>query len=175
MTREEILKAIENNEGKLVDDLAELLWEFAKNMRPYQTDVYLYLDEEGKPYLDTFVNVGGNSWLNDDHLVIYRDEEHHDSIFEPWDNIGDLADAVKMTKEELVAKVRADREICEDEDVEFWDCTQYIKDHDNLMDELQASYEEILNEYSGDFRDQAQDIVDRVYDNVKGGWYGNLD
>lgn len=167
MTREEILKAIENNEGKLVDDLAELLWGFAKNMRPYQTDVYFYLDEDGRPYLDTFVNVGGNSWLNDDHICIYVDQQHNETVFDAFNDISELADIFGLTKEELVKAVMDYHEMDEDEDVDFWDCEQYIKNDPDLMDAVQDAFESILDDYRSDFREQAQDIVDRFYNNTK--------
>lgn len=37
----------------------------------YQEDIYLYIDDEGKGSVDIYMNVGGNSWLNDDHVASY--------------------------------------------------------------------------------------------------------
>ena len=54
---------------------------------------YLYLYEDGK--LEQFVNPGGNSWLDDNHYVVYRcdhsdlEDDWYDEdgelMVEPWD------------------------------------------------------------------------------------------
>ena len=93
------------NRAEIVAELAKMLREFDLALNPYDTDVYLYYDENEKTAeLDTFVNVGGNSWLNDDHYTIYTDCEHHETDFDFFDNLDDLADAVGIRKEELIKK-----------------------------------------------------------------------
>ena len=75
-------KTIEiKNYDEIRENLADMLVQFDKDANTdYQTDVYLYYDEKEKTArLDTFVNVGGNSWLNDDHKTIYTDKEHYNS------------------------------------------------------------------------------------------------
>ena len=53
--------------------------EFEEN--EYQTDIYAYYDEEtGKVTLEYFENVGGNSWLDDDHITVYTDKPHYDKL-----------------------------------------------------------------------------------------------
>ena len=61
------MRTLKNREA-IVEELAEMLKKFDMQLNAYQTDVYLYYDEEKQTAeLDTFINVGGRSWLNDDH------------------------------------------------------------------------------------------------------------
>lgn len=50
------------NRNEIVEKLAEMLYQFEVEHTGYQEDVYLYIDKDGNATLDTFVNVGGNSW-----------------------------------------------------------------------------------------------------------------
>ena len=69
------------NREEIVDKLVDMLVQFDKDCNSYQTDVYLYYDKENQSAeLDTFVNVGGNSWLNDDHYTIYS-QFHPDYMY----------------------------------------------------------------------------------------------
>lgn len=98
------MRTLKNREA-IVEELAEMLKKFDMQLNAYQTDVYLYYDEEKQTAeLDTFINVGGRSWLNDDHCTIYADCEHYETDFDFFDNLGDLADAVGIQEEELIKK-----------------------------------------------------------------------
>lgn len=60
------------NINDLVSELAVILRKFEIDLNPYQTDVYFYYDADAKiGRLETFINVGGHSWINDDHVTIY--------------------------------------------------------------------------------------------------------
>ena len=82
-----------SNYDQILDELVNLLIDFDFDQNEYQTDVYMYIGEDGKARLDTFINVGGNSWLNDDHITIYSDKPH----YEGWP-VGD--DGNPVTDEE---------------------------------------------------------------------------
>jgi len=69
------------NHSEVLDALTEQLTDFERENNSYQTDVYIYI-EDGKGTIDTFTNVGGNSWLDDDHFTIYTDTQHNASIYE---------------------------------------------------------------------------------------------
>lgn len=56
--------------------LIEILEDLERERAPYQTDIYLYFAEDGEPYLTTFINVGGNSWLDDDHIKLWAVRPH---------------------------------------------------------------------------------------------------
>lgn len=67
-----------SNYDQILEELTNLLIDFDLDQNEYQTDVYLYIGEDGKARLDTFINVGGDSWLNDDHITIYCDRPHYE-------------------------------------------------------------------------------------------------
>lgn len=85
-TEEETTQEAENMTINNYDEVREQLIEELKDLelrKPnYQTDIYLYIDENGNGKIDTFVNVGGNSWINDDHITIYCDTEHYNTIMD---------------------------------------------------------------------------------------------
>ena len=70
------------NYDEVKEQLVELITDFEIRKNRFQTDVYLYIDENGTGTLDTFVNVGGNSWIDDDHITIYSDREHYETIMD---------------------------------------------------------------------------------------------
>lgn len=70
------------NRDEIVSELAEKLMQFDCMLNHYQTDVYAYIAEDGTVTLADFDNVGGNSWLNDDHYIMYTDREHYSSARE---------------------------------------------------------------------------------------------
>lgn len=75
------------NYDEVLDEIIETMRELDRDAARFQTDIYLYI-ENGIGRVTTFVNVGGNSWLNDDHLLIY---EHKacTSVEEGWDEMSD--------------------------------------------------------------------------------------
>ncbi len=79
------------NRAEVLAQLVEILKDFDKCMNEYQTDVYAYYNDATETVeLDTFVNVGGNSWLNDDHITIYTDTEYdHDMTYRCMDKSSD--------------------------------------------------------------------------------------
>ncbi len=93
-----------NNYGYVVEDIAQTMRALDKEALNYQTDIYLYIDDEGNGTVETFSNPGGNSWRNDDHILVYVDKPHYDdyydeisSFFENDEDMGwdDLADTLK--------------------------------------------------------------------------------
>lgn len=69
---------------KHYEEIVEAAVEMEKEWDPYQVDLYLYPDGT----IDTFVNIGGNSWLNDDHITVYRCDHQNDQEEEPeeWES-----------------------------------------------------------------------------------------
>ena len=76
------------NREQIIDELVEMLIQFDLDCNQYDTDVYLYLDDEGNAELDTFVNPGGNGWLDDDHYTIYTDKQRYEDVISNYDMYG---------------------------------------------------------------------------------------
>lgn len=75
-----------NNYDEVREALIESIADLETRKNRYQTDIYLYIDENGHGTIDTFANVGGNSWLNDDHITIYTDREHYETKLDDLQN-----------------------------------------------------------------------------------------
>ena len=139
------------NRAEIVAELAELLKQFDIDLNEYQTDVYLYLNEDGTATLDTFVNVGGNSWLNDNHTTIYIDKQHYNTIYDSFEDAADLLNAAELTIEDIATYYDCDIEDidryyiekCIDSDEKYYTrvCAVYA---DSLPD--MGTYEEIADE-----------------------------
>lgn len=152
------MRTLKNREA-IVAKLAEMLKKFDLELNPYDTDVYLYYDEAEKmAELDTFVNVGGNSWLNDDHYTIYTDCEHHETDFDFFDNLDDLADAVGIRKEELIKKAAKYADI-DVEDVAYYEVARFIESDDKLMGKLHETYKTYLDELENNYDERADYII----------------
>ena len=152
------------NREEVVKTLAKMLREFDIEMNSFDTDVYLYYNEEEKTAeLDTFVNAGGNSWLNDDHETIYRDDGNFDSMYEVgFQSISDLAEAVGLAEKELIAKTADFLEFDEDDDldeIDYWDVVSFIKSDCDLSDKVKAAFAEWIDEQGEDYESQADDII----------------
>lgn len=106
------------NFGKLMDDnfdaIVDKMMEMEIENNKYQVDLYIYPDGE----LYEFTNIGGTSWLNDDHFKICEiNGECTDYI---WD------DGTQMTKDEI-------REAIEENRSCYADRLMEIIDNYNLM------------------------------------------
>lgn len=148
------------NKQDIIDRLVELLKQFDISLNRYQTDVYLYLDDDGNASLDTFVNVGGNSWLDDDHYTIYSDKEHYDTFIDFWTTIGELAEALEVSEEKFIEDV-ANFYHMDIEDVGYVECHDYICDHEKLFDKLAEIYTDyICNQLNAEYAEKAEHITD---------------
>lgn len=86
---------VKNYDG-LVQALMEGMATLDAHRWPIQTDVYLYVDEDASWRLEEFENVGGNSWKDDDHILLYVDKPHYDEAAD-W--------AEDMTDEEIASEL----------------------------------------------------------------------
>lgn len=149
------------NREQVIEQLAEMLFKFDIEKNRYQTDVYAYYDEETQEItLDTFTNVGGNSWLDDDHFTIYKDKEHHEGIDDAFTTIDELAEVVNVDEDELISKV-ADYNGIEIEDVDWCEVASYCMSKYN--EEMHKAYEEIARDnYNDWFVSYAEYIIDEL-------------
>lgn len=152
------------NRNEIVEKLAEMLYQFEVEHTGYQEDVYLYIDKDGNATLDTFVNVGGNSWKNDDHYTIYRKPEWCNgkiSVNEMFSDIDDIAKVLDMTSEEMI-KEAADYF---EEDVDYIgysEVCQYIVEND--YETLEQAWKNSLLDCMSEYTAQAEQIIEQFED-----------
>lgn len=129
------------NRESVFNELYDLIIGFECDMNQYQTDVYAYVDSDGNVTLDTFVNVGGNSWLNDDHITIYTDKQHYEDAFSYCESEDDLAYFCEMSVDELKKLAFEANKECYDsiEEVTYADIVDVIKDSEQLLDTFNES------------------------------------
>lgn len=148
------------------ETLAELLRTFDVDCNEYQTDIYAYYDpEEDTVEIDTFVNVGGNSWLNDDHIFVYADKPHYDSLVDMLiSEESDFADAAGMSLDDYKNKVAEHLEI-DVEDVNYYDLKSYAVEFYN--DEIEKMAREafevsVVREYAYIIDDMIETIENAI-------------
>ena len=149
-----------NNKKEIIEQLAEMLKKFDIDQNRYQTDVYLYMDENGNGSLDTFVNVGGRSWIEDNHYTIYSDKEHiENAIDEYMSELGEqVCETIGVCMEEIKAAIAEENE-WNIEDVEDCEVKEYIKRDENYMKSITEEYIDSLNDI--DYYSIAEEIMDR--------------
>ena len=138
-------------------ELADMVRQFEIDCNRYQTDVYLYIDEDGTGRLDTFVNVSGTSWLDDDHIKIYADKQRNYGPLDQYDN-NDLCDVIGKSMEEVANEIGVDMD-----DFDRWEFEHYIKEH--YWDVFIADYVDFVDhslDFVGlDFVGMAREIIEQ--------------
>lgn len=161
------IRTITNRE-EIVERLANLLQQFDRDLNSYQTDVYMYIDEEtGAATLDTFVNVGGNSWLNDDHTTIHTDKEHFNTMWDFYTEKAEFADCIGIDydqlKREVVQSLRDRDEIDEDEvedyEPDYSEFLDYVQSRQDYVETLETVYLDWIEENRSDYLTQAEEII----------------
>lgn len=152
------------NINDLVSELAVILRKFEIDLNPYQTDVYFYYDPDTKiGRLETFINVGGHSWLNDDHVTIYSDEPHYMNVYDYFDSVLEFADALEISKNDLIKAVRKFKDFGINFPVDRRNIIDYIKSDDKLVDKITAFYiSYYVDDYNVEFLSKAQEILSRI-------------
>ena len=158
-----MLRKIKNRD-EVIEQLTELLMTFDKECHQYQTDVYLYFNKDtNTATLDTFVNVGGNSWLNDDHYTIYCDREHHEDWSDYYTETGEFAQCLDMEwsdfEEEVIEFLDLDDDEKEDYKIDYHDALNYIKSRDDYVEKLIEVYEDYIEEIGSEYAEQAEEII----------------
>lgn len=156
------------NEDELIKELTEMLKQFDKDMNSYQTDVYLYYDETTQTAtLDTFVNVGGNSWLADDHYTIYCDKEHYDDWGDYYQDEGYIADVLDISLEQLHTETKRyhnyDDEDIADPEIEpvYSEIEEYTNSRDDYSEKLLKDYYDYIDGLESEYAQKAEEIIER--------------
>lgn len=165
-----------NNYDELVDALAQRMMQADIDCNQYQTDVYLYLKEDGTWELYDFTNVGGNSWLNDDHITVWIDKQHYNNYFDWYTTINEIAEVLDITVDEL-QKTVYDYMFPEGDDwfevgeVDYTEVRKYIQDRET---EIAKKWSDVLFEafkdcVESDFReyvDRAREELDSTFEEL---------
>lgn len=152
------------NREQIIAEFAEMLMQFDKDCNSYQTDVYMYIDDDGNASLDTFVNVGGNSWLDDDHYTIYTDKEHYDNYpIDYWcGDLGEICYSLGITEEQLRhdAAIELYDDVEEADGLEYWELEKYIDNNEDLRNKLFEEYCNFIDDNTADYEQRAEEIFD---------------
>lgn len=152
------------NADALRDEFINMLINFDKRANPYNTDVYLYVDEDtntGELY--EFVNVGGNSWLDDDHYTLYTDKQHNEDVFDFFTEESEIADALNMTLDDLKKEALVALDMQDDywiDEIGYSEIRQYVKDNEEYMDILLDAYDDAIDDMYPDYAEKADDLID---------------
>lgn len=141
------------NRTEIVAALAAMLRQFDIDLNKYQTDVYLYHNEDGTATLDTFVNVGGNSWLGDDHTTIYIDKQHYNTIYDSFGDTAMLLGAAGVSIGDIAKYYE-----CGEDEVSRIDIEKYIDNNDDCYTCAYRCYEEWLPDM-GTYEEIADEII----------------
>lgn len=157
------------NHEQIIEQLTEMLMKFDKDMNRYQTDVYLYYNKENQTAeLGTFVNVGGNSWLDDDHYTIYSDKEHYETVWDWFNDSTEIADVLEYpTYTEFDYDVRQALEMEEDEDIAWEDYIIYVKSNDEYVEKIFAAYKECIDDMRSKYMEKAEEIMKQFKDEME--------
>lgn len=152
-----------NNSYEIFSEFVEILKKFDKELNQYNTDVYIYVDENNNGRLYEFVNVGGNSWLNDEHYVLYTDKQHYNSYIDWFSSEYEIAYALGMTVDDLIKDVLyhiGDPDL-EPEDVTYNNVVEYVANNEEYEDKLYDAYCDYIDEVTSDYEDKAHEFVDK--------------
>ena len=146
------------NHDQVVERLTQIIVNFQKRLNAFQTDVYGYLNKDGTIRLETFINVGGNSWKNDGHILVYSDYEHTDDMMSNLSNGSNGASWSWLIDEieTLYGKSGIAQEIIDTfstsdntgvkpvciEDLDVVDVEQYLVEH--YLKEITSYYEDVF-------------------------------
>ena len=149
------------NREELVNELAEMLMQFDKDCNQYQTDVYFYYDNRNQTgELDTFVNVGGNSWLDDDHMTIYTDGEHYDDGAYSWiQNEYEMADILGIDIEQLIQEAKKSCGYEDDEEIPYYEIERYAQSVEEYDDALWEAYYESIEDDASEYEERAEEMI----------------
>lgn len=107
--------------------------------------------------------MGGHSWINDDHVTIYSDEPHHVSIYDYFDSVLEFADALEISKDDLIEATRKFKNLDTDDSIERIEVIDYIKSDDKLVDKITAFYiSYYVDDYNVEFLSKAQEILSGI-------------
>lgn len=127
------------NTEAILNSLTEILLQDAIDLPPYQRDVYMYVDADGTASLEIFVNVGGNSWLNDDHITLCKLMQHYITMWDDIDSEDTLSDVTDTPWDMLIEMtVHYFDDMVDAEDLDLEDVLVMCRHTDEIVDRVAA-------------------------------------
>lgn len=150
------VKFMIKNRESLVKELASMLNDIDCSFNKFYTDIYAYVHEDGSVTLRDYANVGGNSWLEDEHYTIYTCSPNYSSPIDFFVTSEEIANALNMSVADLENETRDYYNMSDFDDVSYYEICSMVSD--TYADEIEKAY---LNEYSDyrEYLDQANDII----------------
>lgn len=159
------------NYDELIPQIARLMMDHDKAHTGYQEDIYLYVDEDGTGTLELFQNVGGNSWLSDDHYTLHCMKECYTDWTDTFQEVAYIADALGWKLDVLKERVAAWRsehgEYTVADDVDFSDVRDFIEEHQPLLDKMYEAEDQCFEEAFSDYVDAATETLDSFLQEVE--------
>lgn len=156
-----------SNYNAVLEELVSMMMEHDRDHTPYQEDVYLYIEDgEGSLYL--FANVGGNSWLDDDHITVMQLREDLTDWSDFVPNLGDIATVLGWSVVSL--KERAAAWHCESGwqydacDMDYHDIRNFIEANPVLMNQITEAENDYIEDSRSEYAERARMALDAALD-----------
>lgn len=158
-----------NNYDEVVNELVDIMVDADVDCNNYQTDIYMYVDEEGKASLYPFENVSGHGWLDDDHITVWIDKQHYDNyIFDYYSETtpAEFAEIVGASEDEIIALVKANKDEDDDEDITATDILDALEGSMYWDDILDDYRKDLAHLYGNEYREKAEEAIDEALERL---------
>lgn len=131
----------------------------------YQEDVYLYIDDNGTGSIEIFVNVGGNSWIDDDHITVCCMKEYLGDWTDTFETEDAIASVLDCSCEHLIESVREWLEATtgdqyEQDEIKYNDVYDYVRAHQPILDKIMDAREYVIRyECKNDYYQWAEEVL----------------
>lgn len=160
------------NMNEVLESIVTMMMQHDKDHTRYQEDIYLYMQEDGTASVKLFANVGGNSWIDDDHYTVARLHEAYGDWSDCFTTICDIADAIGWSKQTLLEHAAAWYSETYDDpadasDMSYGDVRDFIKAHEPLQDQITAAEADELENHRSEYAERAQMALDGVLEEME--------
>lgn len=153
------------NYDELIPQIARMMLDHYKNHTCYQQDINLYVNADGVGRLELFDNVGGTSWIDDDHYTLCSLPECNTDWTDTVQDLCSIADALGCTQETLldctaewVSKSTGWNRYAAD--IEFNEVRDFINEHYRLRVKIDDVEAQRFEDAFSDYVDEATEILD---------------